>query len=141
MFSKQTVSTIIAPSGSFGGAGTINLNNPCLPANLRNQFCGFNTTQAVGTYTPRFTQAECDAAAAAPGRTNADGSANADYREVTVTLNRRTPEVGPRVSDYQTTFFDYRVGARGGITDRSEEHTSELQSLMRISYAVFCLKK
>src|SRR3546814_9712430 len=27
------------------------------------------------------------------------------------------------------------------ITARSEEHTSELQSLMRISYAVFCLKK
>src|SRR3546814_4233622 len=27
------------------------------------------------------------------------------------------------------------------IHDRSEEHTSELQSLMRISYAVFCLKK
>src|SRR3546814_2857654 len=34
--------------------------------------------------------------------------------------------------------------ADGGIpviTGRSEEHTSELQSLMRISYAVFCLKK
>src|SRR3546814_3487231 len=30
------------------------------------------------------------------------------------------------------------LGDRG---DRSEEHTSELQSLMRISYAVFCLKK
>src|SRR3546814_4798509 len=28
-----------------------------------------------------------------------------------------------------------------GIPDRSEEHTSEHQSLMRISYAVFCLKK
>src|SRR3546814_5970106 len=28
-----------------------------------------------------------------------------------------------------------------GTTARSEEHTSELQSLMRISYAVFCLKK
>src|SRR3546814_2386522 len=28
-----------------------------------------------------------------------------------------------------------------GDNDRSEEHTSELQSLMRISYAVFCLKK
>src|SRR3546814_1941711 len=27
------------------------------------------------------------------------------------------------------------------FTERSEEHTSELQSLMRISYAVFCLKK
>src|SRR3546814_12715861 len=34
--------------------------------------------------------------------------------------------------------------ARGKVRcvgDRSEEHTSELQSLMRISYAVFCLKK
>src|SRR3546814_2147746 len=27
------------------------------------------------------------------------------------------------------------------VVERSEEHTSELQSLMRISYAVFCLKK
>src|SRR3546814_1672690 len=32
-------------------------------------------------------------------------------------------------------------GATDGMGDRSEEHTSELQSLMRISYAVFCLKK
>src|SRR3546814_2977841 len=31
--------------------------------------------------------------------------------------------------------------ARNGAPPRSEEHTSELQSLMRISYAVFCLKK
>src|SRR3546814_7273524 len=30
---------------------------------------------------------------------------------------------------------------QAGVTPRSEEHTSELQSLMRISYAVFCLKK
>src|SRR3546814_1880389 len=33
-----------------------------------------------------------------------------------------------------------RVGRRNGEV-RSEEHTSEVQSLMRISYAVFCLKK
>src|SRR3546814_3197458 len=32
-------------------------------------------------------------------------------------------------------------GAVHGSVRRSEEHTSELQSLMRISYAVFCLKK
>src|SRR3546814_4107752 len=32
-------------------------------------------------------------------------------------------------------------GAIGHLLLRSEEHTSELQSLMRISYAVFCLKK
>src|SRR3546814_8591925 len=31
-------------------------------------------------------------------------------------------------------------GSPGGWRTRSEEHTSELQSLMRISYAVFCLK-
>src|SRR3546814_10817288 len=33
-----------------------------------------------------------------------------------------------------------RIGL-AGVDTRSEEHTSELQSLMRISYAVFCLKK
>src|SRR3546814_4495742 len=34
-----------------------------------------------------------------------------------------------------------RPGRPEDIAGRSEEHTSELQSLMRISYAVFCLKK
>src|SRR3546814_7571863 len=37
--------------------------------------------------------------------------------------------------------LDTPVLAIGGTADRSEEHTSELQSLMRRSYAVFCLKK
>src|SRR3546814_10210463 len=36
---------------------------------------------------------------------------------------------------------DEGLVALGGLGARSEEHTSELQSLMRISYAVFCLKK
>src|SRR3546814_15073240 len=35
----------------------------------------------------------------------------------------------------------YRRRLQPRRADRSEEHTSELQSLMRISYAVFCLKK
>src|SRR3546814_3743067 len=34
-----------------------------------------------------------------------------------------------------------RMGRKAGVSARSEEHTSELQSLMRISYAVFCLKQ
>src|SRR3546814_9643976 len=42
-------------------------------------------------------------------------------------------------------FIQCRLPGRGGKRSetgpRSEEHTSELQSLMRISYAVFCLKK
>src|SRR3546814_5247790 len=39
--------------------------------------------------------------------------------------------------------FAFARGGRGSVGggNRSEEHTSELQSLMRISYAVFCLKK
>src|SRR3546814_1017034 len=38
-------------------------------------------------------------------------------------------------------FVDYGYPRREFYAPRSEEHTSELQSLMRISYAVFCLKK
>src|SRR3546814_7970798 len=34
-----------------------------------------------------------------------------------------------------------RAGGTAILSERSEEHTSELQSLMRISYAVFCLQK
>src|SRR3546814_4077484 len=47
------------------------------------------------------------------------------------TVDKRTGGGGDIGARYQA------VGAR----TRSEEHTSELQSLMRISYAVFCLKK
>src|SRR3546814_7994042 len=46
---------------------------------------------------------------------------------------------GPRVAQGETLrAFDRDFNL---IPDRSEEHTSELQSLMRISYAVFCLTK
>src|SRR3546814_5032210 len=41
----------------------------------------------------------------------------------------------------QDLFLFYIFFEAGLIPMRSEEHTSELQSLMRISYAVFCLKK
>src|SRR3546814_10068049 len=44
--------------------------------------------------------------------------------------------------DRLTLFTLFRVAVCGGLLGlRSEEHTSELQSLMRISYADFCLKK
>src|SRR3546814_2564138 len=62
--------------------------------------------------------------------------------------------LSPRAVDGSATVEPLRTGAlrprrRGAARrepgarhlDRSEEHTSELQSLMRISYAVFCLKK
>src|SRR3546814_12457556 len=40
-----------------------------------------------------------------------------------------------------TAYPDEPAAGAGAGSKRSEEHTSELQSLMRISYAVFCLKK
>src|SRR3546814_9422505 len=49
-----------------------------------------------------------------------------------------------RVTKGKTTERLARLAIRGSqdsVAWRSEEHTSELQSLMRISYAVFCLKK
>ncbi|MFL6724701.1 MAG: TonB-dependent receptor domain-containing protein [Sphingomicrobium sp.] len=110
LFSKNVVKTIIAPSGSFGGSVTINLNNPFLPATLRNQFCAFDVDTDEAIYTPRFTPAECAAAATATGPTDPN------YRTVTATLNRRTTEVGPRLTDFTTTYFDTRVGLRGPLT-------------------------
>src|SRR3546814_1297488 len=47
--------------------------------------------------------------------------------------------LAPRLS--LTSISAYEHFTRLHAEDRSEEHTSELQSLMRISYAVFCLKK
>src|SRR3546814_5838095 len=47
-------------------------------------------------------------------------------------LRMQFPELGLRASDALAVYAGVR---------RSEEHTSELQSRMRISYAVFCLKK
>src|SRR3546814_7825839 len=51
---------------------------------------------------------------------------------------------GPSVIGVRELYWPTRTLAEQGIAaagDRSEEHTSELQSLMRTSYAVFCLKK
>src|SRR3546814_9746861 len=50
--------------------------------------------------------------------------------------------VGPLlVAEQRTLAKRWRIWAGISPDNRSEEHTSELQSLMRISYAVFCLKK
>src|SRR3546814_8741865 len=48
---------------------------------------------------------------------------------------------GILVGGYQAGPFLSEIPRRERVIGRSEEHTSELQSLMRISYAVFCLKK
>src|SRR3546814_2847193 len=51
---------------------------------------------------------------------------------------------GDATADFRVRVADAEGAVAEGtftVTVRSEEHTSELQSLMRISYAVFCLKK
>src|SRR3546814_10566236 len=92
------------------------------------------------------------------GRTTiADVAARADVSPITVSRALREPA---RVSEPLRRRIDAAVRALNYVPDqharalasartnvvgvlipRSEEHTSELQSLMRISYAVFCLKK
>src|SRR3546814_4118505 len=51
------------------------------------------------------------------------------------------PGPGERVERPRGDFSSDAGAGRLKTIHRSEEHTSELQSLMRISYAVFCLKK
>src|SRR3546814_2153397 len=58
------------------------------------------------------------------------------HQWISVDLNRP-----PVVSVLRRACLRFRTGYGMPATSRSEEHTSELQSLMRISYAVFCLKK
>src|SRR3546814_2920123 len=55
-------------------------------------------------------------------------------------LERGEQIVSPRRAGAQDR-FEHRQEERIDRRARSEEHTSELKSLMRISYAVFCLKK
>src|SRR3546814_7825598 len=58
----------------------------------------------------------------------------------TATVPRRSARPSSKASTHPSAWPPIDV-LTGFINDRSEEHTSELQSLMRISYAVFCLKK
>ena len=111
LFSKNTVSTIIAPSGIFGQLLTIPVSNPYLPAAARAQFCANNDFDPNTPGVQTLTAAQCAAAATATSPNDPN------FRAFTTTVGRRTTEVGPRLSDYVTTVFDYRAGVKLGITD------------------------
>src|SRR3546814_9437085 len=55
--------------------------------------------------------------------------------------HERDPASAARMLRQYWSIGEKPVGNMIKLLERSEEHTSELQSLMRISYAVFCLKK
>ncbi|MEL7198944.1 MAG: TonB-dependent receptor [Pseudomonadota bacterium] len=108
VFSKQTVSTIIAPGGSFFNTYQLNLNNPLLPDAIAQRFGDALGLSAAEFAAARNTQF---------GPTLADGSANPDYVQFGTQIRRRTVEIGTRNSDFTTTLFNIAVGARGDITD------------------------
>src|SRR3546814_9551940 len=58
--------------------------------------------------------------------------------EVAAMLSTALTDLDTTIRDIRSTIFELQHTRK---VSRSEEHTSELQSLMRISYAVFCLKK
>src|SRR3546814_10064890 len=76
----------------------------------------------------RFVEKDC-------ARRMIPGEAALEYREVVLTQH----ESRILLSSAAGNVHGFEVPFRACL--RSEEHTSELQSLMRISYAVFCLKK
>ncbi|HEV2593673.1 MAG TPA: TonB-dependent receptor [Sphingomicrobium sp.] len=102
LFSQNSVKTIIAPSGDFATPADIPISNPFLSPAQRAVLCN-----DIG-----LTVAQCAAAAAATG------PKDPNYAVDNVGVRRRTVEVGPRVSDYQTRTWDFRFGVRGDITDK-----------------------
>ncbi len=111
LFSRNQVNTLIAPSGSFGDSVEIALNHPFLSDAQRNAFCAYDTDNTVGVYTPRFSQAECDAAGAAIDPTDPN------YRSVNTVLRRRDVEGGPRISEFVSDYFDLQMGLRGNLSE------------------------
>ncbi|HEX8840383.1 MAG TPA: TonB-dependent receptor plug domain-containing protein, partial [Sphingomicrobium sp.] len=113
MYNNNTIDTIIAPSGVFGSTVNIPINNPFLTAAQRTFLCANGDFNAAVAGRQTITAAEC-AAAANPALRPGDAA----YRAVRTGVRRRTPEVGPRISDYNTQMFDFRAGVRGDITDK-----------------------
>lgn len=101
LFSRNSVQTEIASSGTFGNSLTIPFSNPYLPVAARNQICASRG----------LTAAQCAAAA------TATNPADPNYRTFLTNASRRFVEAGPRLSTYTTTIFDYQAGIRGDITD------------------------
>src|SRR3546814_2194789 len=73
----------------------------------------------------------------APDRTAANYRSYTGAHRSRLSFVRHSRELGFTIEEIRSLLDLSDDPAR----DRSEEHTSELQSLMRISYAVFCLKK
>src|SRR5205085_2975210 len=123
LFSQNSVKTIIAPSGDFGTLANIPLNNPFLTAAQSLALCNTIDTQPGVDADPtkagiQDTVQPPSAAFCAAARA-ATSASDPNYVTVNnVDVRRRTPEIGPRISNFQTTTWDFRAGIRGDITDK-----------------------
>src|SRR3546814_3242999 len=88
-------------------------------------------TDTLFPYTTLFRSRQLTKSLYVSPQISVDQVAEAKALGVTVIINNRPDDEEPGQTN----------GAEIEAAARSEEHTSELQSLMRISYAVFCLKK
>jgi outer membrane receptor protein involved in Fe transport len=144
LYSNNTIDTIIAPSGVFGSAVRVPLSNPFLTPAQRAYFCANADFNPNVTGNQTLTAAECAAAATATSPTDPN------FRVFNVGLRRRTTEVGPRISSYNTNIFDFRAGLRGDITENigwdvwasrgESRNTQEIQNyvlLSRVRAALF----
>src|SRR3546814_20815506 len=104
-------------------------------------FVSFYDTATTEIYTSWHTLSLHDALPIYPGRTD-DNSAPIDCCKESrmIWACRASPPALSSMSRSSRLMMKVTPDALTTCT-RSEEHTSELQSLMRISYAVFCLKK
>ncbi|MBX9886277.1 MAG: TonB-dependent receptor, partial [Novosphingobium sp.] len=110
LFSKNTVRTIIAPSGLFAERLTIPYSNPYLPAGAANQFRNAIDIDPNTDGLQTLTDAEFAAARAATDPTDPA------YRTFNTVVRRRFVETGTRNSQYTTNIFDYSLGFRGALT-------------------------
>lgn len=87
LYSRNTVDTIVAPSGVFTQPLTISLNNPYLSATEAASLCALQPAQCAAT------------------------------GAITTNVKRRSSELGNRVSSFRTQVYDFNGGIRGNITD------------------------
>ena len=87
LYSRNTVDSIVAPSGVFTQPLTVSLSNPYLTTGEAASLCAINPVQCATT------------------------------GAVTTNVKRRTTELGNRISRFETDIFDYHLGVRGDITN------------------------
>lgn len=136
-FTRNEVRLQLASSGTFGNTYQLPLNNPYLPAGVRNQLCaGFDTNTTLAGIQP-ITPANCATAAAVQG-----GPGTAGYLEIPVVAQRRFTEYGPRGNPVESRMFQIQGGVRGTVLgglkyDLSGQYGETAQTQVRENWGSF----